>query len=970
MIVATMKSKKKSAFCAKLFKAFRVVLVALFGVQATLLYLAQRNVELPDYACAWLAEKFAPAGTRLEISGGTLRRLAFLEFRQVALFHKNGTEPIVSLRTAGAYFNWKNIINPNKNVQTFFADGIELRCPASLSQTGKAEKVLSDGRINAAFSFGEIYLKDAVAYVGNIALYAAGNFNISLFREPDATAFQEDDLPAPETSVPVQHENPEILAPVLKFAGTLSAINHQIEKIDTRKNISLQIAVEPAEDEKLDAHIQLFCESLQNREPNIFVNELYIHGIFAWDPKEQILRQRIPLRASGKTVSYAVKEGELLDAWSFSAEDVDVAVALSFSEHFDVSPQEIAVSALRIKAENFLQGSFELSPTLVELDAIKLNEMSASLVLNTQAFGSSIAAETSFSPSEALNIIINAEPDIQQLLKIPQISAILPADIAKLGFSENPDLRADVLFDRDFNFVRTDYVLDTGAIKWDTLNASSFHCSGSFTQDELDVALARACGERYCTNARVFFELNPHGKYRVQVFGTAVNPEVLDDYFGWFWWRIWNNLSIPKTGPAPRIDLDVHGTLDPNSRWEYIYGAIAGENAVSGGILVDKVSLRIAEEPTVIAAFDMNILRGDNRVAGSLQWHYALNPEYHFRDFRFEFAGSMPPSDVFNIVGEGLPEIFDGILVREDSGTALARGYMSGDEHFYPQERLLVEVDVSAAPGPFSFFGIEASDFVGKINYDSGNVRVSPFSAKCGKGNVSGEILVCFPPEFETEGTRVGLDIKIGSMPISELSETLDKLMSFGDKSEIAAEADKPAQEKHEDLSEVTTQFKGELTLPNIESLKADGALILHDPKLFNLRILGGFSRFLEMLKISLTSFELTDAETDFTVENGKVYLPNLKIYGESGELDVQLNAELKTKELNGSAVFKNRRFTQIPILGKFVDWASETTTLVPIGISGTLDDIKWSLKPFSNFNPNKVNHGEAPSSRETGQKQ
>ena len=49
-------------------------------------------------------------------------------------------------------------------------------------------------------------------------------------------------------------------------------------------------------------------------------------------------------------------------------------------------------------------------------------------------------------------------------------------------------------------------------------------------------------------------------------------------------------------------------------------------------------------------------------------------------------------------------------------------------------------------------------------------------------------------------------------------------------------------------------------------------------------------------------------------------------------------------------AVFRNRRLTNIPLIGTVIDWASESTTLVPIELSGTLDDVAWKLRPFGNF--------------------
>lgn len=964
-----MSHRKKSSFCAKLFKAFRVILVALFGVQAALLYFAQRSVELPDFVCKWAAEKLAPEGTRLKIGGGSLKHLAFLELRDISLYHASSNEPTLTLHTAGAYFNWKNIVNPNKNVQTFFFDGIKLRCPASLSQTGKPEIVLADGRINAAYSFGEIYLKDAVARVSDIPLYAAGSLDLSLLNTPQTddgnTAPPIDATPPP----PATGKRDSVLTPLFKFAGTLSKLKHKLAAFGTLKNCSLQTQIETDEDDRLTTQIDFLCGSLKVNAPDIALSEVHAHTTLAFDPFSRKIALAAPLRASARTLNATVETPSLFDAWHFTAEKIDVAARLSLSENFELQPQALAVGARSIRADNFLQGSFPIVMPVAELDALDLDTARGSVTLNAAAFGSLVAAQVDYDAATGTRLMLDTEIDFPQLLKVPQIGGAVPEEVRrKLALNGKPELRSNITLAPDFSFVRADYALDAEDAVWDGVRIAALCSHGTVTPDALDIRLVRASGERYCTQARIFSNFSSGGNYRVQVFGSATNPEVLDDYFGWFWWRIWNNLSVPESGPAPRVDIDVHGTLDENSRWEYIYGAIAGENALSGGVLIDKVCLRIAEEPAVISAFDMHFRYGDDRVAGSLQWHYAFEPEYHFRDFRFEFSGSMPPAPVFKIVGEGLPEIFDGVLEREASGTALARGFISGDERFYPDERILVEVDVASAPGPFRFLGIDASDFSGKINYDSGNVRIAPFSARCDGGSVEGSILVCFPPESGIDGTQVALDLELEDVPLSTLTASAERLKALGEETPEATGTEKPA-DRATDLSKVSARFTGALTLPEINSLNATGSFSLYDPALFNLHLFGGFSRFLETLKIPLTSFAFTNANTDFTIENGRIYLPNLEVRGESGELTIRLNADITTQELQGDAVFKNKRFTQIPILGKVIDWASETTTLIPIGLSGSFDDIKWKPKPFSNLNPKRENPGEAPSSRNNARK-
>lgn len=972
-----MKAEKKSVRAARLRKALRVSLSALFFAQAALLYFARTEVALPDFVCGAIAGKLAPSGTRLLIGGASLHRLTFLKLRDVSLADASGKETLASARFVGAHFNWKHFAAPDKSAQTFFCEGVEIRCPASCSQTGKTEVVLDRGSAEASLSFGEIRLREARARVAGVPVSVSGTFPLALFGasgENDgnagASAEKTAAVPPPAAAVPVEAaaraaepvSEASPLAPFYAFAGALSEAKRRRKDFRELGNLSLRAAFGPAETEDaLAVSAELFCGELRRDEWRIALGDVRASGEILFFPATREFVAETPLRVSAGTLRCRVGEG-LLDAWAFTARNARAEADLPRNV-FGV-PRRLRVSAEKIGASNFLQGDFSFAGTVAEACSSDWRT-AGTLRLFTEIFGTEINADVAREASAGTTARLKILPDFPRLLRVPQIAAALPEDAKKIAFFERPRVRAEVDFADDSSFREARWDVRSGPVSWRMVRARGLRCGGSVTPDALRIAQAQVFGGTYCANARVFVEFGGEKKYRVSAFGSIANPEVLDDYLGWFWWRIWKNLSLAPAPRAPRADVDVRGTWDEASRWEYVYGSIAGENALGGGVLVDKARLRVVEEPTFIAAFDMGFERGENRVAGTLQWHYAFEPEYHYRDFRFAFSGTMPPGDVFRIVGEGLPEAFDGVLEREGAGTAVVSGFFSGDENFYPESRQLVAVDVRAAPGPFRFLGIEGEDFRGKIGYDSGAVRVAPFSAKCGDGDVSGGIFVRFPEEeIRAAGTRVELDLALNRVATSRLRDALKNLVPAEEKTSAAGD-DGSAEKTSADASgkiaaeaapalgeasRIDATFRGGLTLPEISTLDASGHFSLQDPALYELQIFGGFSRFLQTVKIPFTSFAFTEASADYAVAGGKVMLPNLHISGETGAIDADVEYVFDGGKIRGEAVFKNRRFTNIPVIGKVIDWASESTTLVPIELSGTLDDVGWKLRPFGNF--------------------
>lgn len=954
-----------------LFKVIRAALLGLFCVQAGLLYLAQQEVELPESVCDWLAEKASPDGMRVKIGSGTLRRLVFLELNDVTISHATSDEALISAQAVGAFFNWKNFTMPGKNAQFFFCDDVRVNCPASRSRTGETENIIADGKCEAAYSFGEIRLRNFFAHIAGIPVSASGIFDLSdFFKAPAAQN-------TPETAVSSRENAPTVpektaVAAFYTFAKNLSDIKHQIAThIVDPQDTGVHLNVEPMENGNLTVFANVLCRDAKFPEAHLSLKNIYARTRAEINLRSREIVAAKPIRISAETLNVQTTPASLLDSWKISASNLGATLALRF-KHNAILPGNIVLACDQLLAENFTEGNFAFSEILAKVQARNWTDIET-LTLNFKTLNSPFAAQIDFNGNAGTRILLDGLPDFPRWKRLPQIAGILPEDVVVLDFYERPHVQAAVSLSPDWEFQSIDYTLSAGAATWKVVTATDIFATGTFTPDALDIRLAQVRGSDFCANAKVFVDFSPEKKYRVQAFGTIANPEVLDEYLDWFWWRIWKNLERAPSSPSPRADIDVYGSWGNHLRWEYIYGAVAAENAIGGGVPVDKVRLRIAEEPTFISAFDMGFEQGENTVSGTLLWNYALEPEYHYSDFRFAFSGTIAPHDVFNIVGEGLPEIFGDILERTDAASASASGFISGDTHFYPQERILVEVDVKDAPGDVSFLGIQGSDFQGKINYDTGNIRVSQLRTNCGGGQVSGNVLVKLPETEGIDGTQIVTNLKLQNISGSYLSETVRNVLPATDAEEadnsVAAGTSKNENsetdtdgEKSDD-SRLSADIDASVTLSELDTLKATGRFDYHDPALFSFQFFGGFSRFLETIKIPLTSFRFMDASSTFSIVGGKIYLPDLKIESSSGEISAHLNMRLDDKTLVGEAVFKNRRGTNIPILGKAFEFFSESTSLFPLALSGTLDDVQWKARPFGNWiNRNKENKGIPPS--------
>ena len=940
--------------CVRAAKNVWVFLAALWCVQCVVLYVAVSDVKIPERFVAAVLESVNGNGFRCSAGEVRLRNLTVLTAGDVRA--EFGGDPVLKIRRCAVKLAPEALLDGNFIPLMLRLSGVEVYCPASNSSTGAPERLISSGALSARREGGTIFLDSAVCTIGGAKIVACG-------RLPGSRDFffsEREKESSSETSV----------SEIAGAAGRLSELLRKTEIASVLDSASVFVRFSPEDVRSARAEAALLL-----REANFFENlslkKVIAEQDFVVVPTENRLTPSGALGVFSDSVSFVA--GKSFSEKIFGeAKRVSVAAVLpeafAFSEDAvsaaDRLPRRLATRVDSLRLAVLREGAVELRGLLADVEPAEswLFPEKFSFRANVSAEASRLAAAGTFSAASgapSLNVDFEAVPDKGELLSLPRLRFLAKREeLSSLRFSELPRLRGNAVFSPGMKFEKSDFEFLAGTTWADGRLFRSLRVAGTLAPESVRLPEIRAVGPDFTAHADVFTEFSSEGDFRVRTWGS-VDPSYIDGALGWFWERIWRDLRPAPAEKRPRADIDVRGNWGEN--WEYVFGAIAGENCWANGMLVDKVRLRVYEDPLLIAAFDMRFERGNDLVTGNLQWHYAMEPTYHYRDFRFLFRGSIPPKDVLQIVGEGLPEALSEIET-EGAGTAVASGFFSGDEKYYP-ERLLVSVR-GEVPGAFSVFGIRGENFRGEITYDDGVVFVGgPFIANAGEGVVSGTVRVTLPEDGHSAvGAKAEIALDLRGVSRSRLTEAFSALgsrVSAGEEEDapepapelVAAEPapegkEAEAEEEKPDTSSIDAVFAGSLTIPDLDSLDASGEFLLREPDLFELQIFGGFSRLLSAVKLDLTTFNLDRAEGSYTVRRGKVFLPDLHIFGESGEIFVQADIELPDLKIDGEAVFRNLRGTRIPLFGKLVEWGSSTTELLPVKISGTADAPEWEIEP------------------------
>lgn len=961
-------------FC---FRQIPLLLGLLLLVQLGLLHIAVSDFKAPDFLVARLSALFESQGLRCSVGEIYLRNLTVLTAKDVRIDTLRGNEPLLKVRRCAVKFAPELVFTRNFIPRFLYADGVEIFCPSANSASGRAEQLLSDGALTARRSRGKIDIFSARGRVGTHEAVVYGKIpgtrEFFLGEKSAENAVPADDAAGTPEIAAADAPAPRKLSAIFSgVAGAISEILGAPALQNLPENISAEIALREGENSAVLADATVFCPEF-DATPALRFEKITVVQDFLFEPRTRAAFPRSPLRISAVGATFSA--GDLFaERISARARRIYLAAALPqtvFAENATLAerlPKKIFLNTDRIRAASLVHGAAEFSGLSAILrpeafgDAFpRRADFSANISCGAQQFTVAGTLDARDAAGTALRFDYNLFVDKDELLALPQLRFLAEnEELKELRFGERPHVRGAVTFAPGMQFEKARVELLAGQTDCGNIHLRALQAAGTIRATDVAFPKIQAVGADFTANADVFVEFGGEQNFRVRTWGS-VDPHCIDGRLGWFWERIWRDLRPAPAARRPRADIDVHGKWTEN--WEHVFGAIAGENCWGNGVIVDKVSLRVYEDPLLITAFDMLFRRGNDVVRGNLQWHYAMEPRCHYRDFRFLFSGTIPPKDVLQIVGEGLPEALAD-LKTEGAGTAVVSGMFSGDPEFYP-DRMVVNVKGSI-PGKFSIFGIEGEDFAGEIFYDNGVVFVgNPFTARSGPaGTVDGKVRVTFPEGgHDIDGAKIELALDLKNVRRSELRDAFAAIGErTGDSAENsaasvpaegvsaenvpAAHASSIPEETKEDDSRINATFAGALVAPELDSLDATGKFTMSEDEIFDLQIFGGFSRLLSSVGIDLTSFNLDRGEGSYVVRGGKIYLPDLRIFSESGEVTVQADLAIPDLTLEGEAIFRNLRGTRIPILGIFVRWGSASTSLLPVQISGTLDNIDWKIDP------------------------
>lgn len=415
----------------------------------------------------------------------------------------------------------------------------------------------------------------------------------------------------------------------------------------------------------------------------------------------------------------------------------------------------------------------------------------------------------------------------------------------------------------------------------------------------------------------------PEPQFLLTAIGNSRQP-LLNPILNFDWW--WNIWEFVTPGEQPVFaDVRVEGIWGIANQVVSWVGIAADEGAFRD-LSLERLDLSIAQKPGQVDLYRLDGQTAEGQFSGSLHWIQAELGRGNPTDQFFRVQGAMPIQELRQLAGDGFdwmeriqsdtPPTIDFYLKRLRASV--------GEEH----HEAVVQVH---HPEPVEVFGLPFSRLKTLARQSPGKLELEPAHFQFMDGSVWMHLdLADLGSEFPSFSTRIqARGVEHETMLNRFRSEFLE-----WDESELIAVDDKPG--KHDADLHLNGRFG------DIDSYLGRGRNRIYEAELGKVRLFGELSRALESVGLPFTSLQLETAEAQWTLADGKLKLPTVRIDGPSIRLNAHGEVGLPETDLD----FVVQAFV---IRGLFGLVLRPMNLVLEFRLGGQLDEPSWGLRinPF-----------------------
>lgn len=858
------------------------------------------EISVPDFARDMLRDRLAKNGlactwsdARISFSG----RIALTDARVSVAGSDDAVVEVGRLVTVLDAFDlvFSGKITPRR----LWIDRGKLLCPAALSPTGRAEVALADIHADLAMEGGRLVTETLQARCFGIPLVARGRL-LPQGMKTTGGAASDHPLRAPGLAA-------ARLVALRPWLATMDGASLELTGEDTPDGVRLAL------DGLVDA-IHL---------PMAELGRARIRFGAKWDATGPHPEGRATFIVSGLDL-HTPPDGAVPE---ISLKSGRVYVGAEFGRDWEL-PTSLRLTSHNLEVSGFpadrLQVVFDWSKKpVLNLDAKVLwrdQQANARVTIDADTGESRVDYDAVLTPSGL--------PDY------PAYPKDIPAELALMKITGTVNIAGVVKLDKRAGLETATARIEAGHTQFGSIDMLTFRADVEATPTTLCVTGLDAQSDTQGVAGLFETGFTAESPFRILLRGSAHEEQVSQFGVGAWWGRIWKDLALTPGHPAT-TDIDVAGQWSGRPD-EFIFGKIRARKLSYRKQVFDNAVIRIVEEPSRIAVYDMKVVNDDGTGAtGRLEWLHEL-PSHKVEGIHFDFKGRLTLPVAAELGGDDVVKALADIRLANPADAAVC-GYYHGPASATPGREQL-EVGVRSA-GAFEAWKVPGEDFSGTVLLDGPRIRIKDAKLKYAGGDVLADARILRRPE----GMRVTFDTAFDKCDRAEFFAGLAKLKT-------PKPGDKPAGEKPHagpvTKTEMSGDFHARLALPDTNTLDGQGHVLLTDPALFKLPVFGVLSRGFEKVGIDFGNYEFRTADSEFFVRKGAAYFPALTLRGPKAVVHVQGNYAMDSDKLFFRATLEPKAGDKIPLLSWALSLPGRSAKLFPVDIRGTLDNPEWSVDP------------------------
>jgi hypothetical protein len=427
--------------------------------------------------------------------------------------------------------------------------------------------------------------------------------------------------------------------------------------------------------------------------------------------------------------------------------------------------------------------------------------------------------------------------------------------------------------------------------------------------------------------------------YRMLLEGR-LQPVAISGWFQGDWWPVFWNRYFAFPERLPVAEVDIQGRWKDPTLSNNFVRARAEHASIWGGDF-EEAEATLFIRPTFVHGLASSGVRagGKERLGGTFK-RVGIPNTRETAKFEFDFTTNANTA----MLGRMLEGRADEVLATLQFTRPPDVHAWGAIEQGVPDYRFIGEVK---DPVRYYGFPLDTAHVEGHVQGNSVQLDDIQYAAAGGHG--AGKASLTGPPTAR----RLGFDLFLNKANLSQTIRAVQEYDAYRTGTKSTSTGGKFAQQAANSVLDIALSAQGDPA--DLASFKGAGNASLTGAELGEIHLFGLLSQVLSGLSLSFSSLKLDAARTSFTMQNGALLFPDLKVTGSSALIDGRGRYVFATNSLDFAARFRPYEAPGSLLAAAVSLVLNPLTSILELKLTGQLADPKWSVVVSSGSDPSKV---------------